>query len=128
MAELQLGNIKPAGNDLVVVDSKYVKGGYVVVADADERDNLNGTSHEGLNIVDGSLCYCVKEATFYQYDGSEKRWYVAVVNKATEAAEAAEADHADKADKATKADQLKIGTKYYTVNVSSTDVLVFEEV
>jgi hypothetical protein len=69
MAELRLGNIKPAGDDNVVVDGKYVKGGYVVVSSVTERDALKGPN--GKNIVKGSLCYCTADATFYQYDGSK---------------------------------------------------------
>lgn len=122
MAELQLGNIKPAGADNVVVDGKYVKGGYFTVANIEERDALTATKEE-KNIVDGSLCYCQEDSVFYKY--ASGNWSIAEFDKAIYARTA---DHADKADKATKADQLKIGTKYYTVNVSSTDVLVFEEV
>lgn len=67
-AELKLGNIKPVGADNVVVESKYVKGGYVVVTTLTERDALKGTS--GENIVNGSLCYCQADSKFYQYNGT----------------------------------------------------------
>ena len=67
MADLKLGNIKPVGADNVVVESKYVKGSYVVVANTDERDSLKGEA--GENIVVGSLCYCQADSTFYQYNG-----------------------------------------------------------
>ena len=81
MAELQLGNIKPAGDDKVVVDSKYVKGGYVVVqsqnelfpqTDDDKEASLKGIA--GKNIIEGSLCYCQDTDKFYKYDGSN--WIV----------------------------------------------------
>ena len=68
MAELKLGNIKPVGADNIVVEGKYVKGGYVVVANITERDALKGNS--GENIIKGSLCYCQEDSKFYQYDGS----------------------------------------------------------
>ena len=68
MAELKLGNIKPVGADNVVVESKYVKGGYVVVATIDERNALKGTN--GENIVEGSLCYCQADDKFYIYTGT----------------------------------------------------------
>ena len=68
MAELRLGNIKPAGADSVVVDCKYVKGGFVVVSNIEERDALKGSN--GENIVNGSLCYCTADSKFYQYNGS----------------------------------------------------------
>lgn len=68
MADLKLGNIKPVGADNIVVEGKYVKGGYVVVANTTERDALKGSS--GENIVTGSLCYCTETSTFYQYDGT----------------------------------------------------------
>lgn len=67
MAELQLGNIKPAGADNVVVDSRYVKGGYVTVKTTAERDGLKGDN--GQNIIKGSLCYVSDENMFYRYDG-----------------------------------------------------------
>ena len=66
--ELTLGNIKPVGADNVVVEAKYVKGGFVVVSSTDERNGLKGDS--GENIVTGSLCYCTADSTFYQYNGS----------------------------------------------------------
>ena len=68
MAELKLGNIKPVGADNVVVEGKYVKGGYVVVETLTERDALKGAS--GENIIKGSLCYCQEDSKFYQYDGT----------------------------------------------------------
>ena len=71
MAELKLGNIKPVGEDNVVVEGKYVKGGYVVVADTTERDALKGNN--GENIIEGSLCYCRADKKFYQYD-TAKGW------------------------------------------------------
>lgn len=66
---LRLGNIKPAGDDNVVVDSKYVKGTFVVVADLQERNNLKGDN--GKNIIKGSLCYVQSQSKFYQYDGTD---------------------------------------------------------
>ena len=69
MAEiLKLKNILPAGADNVVVDSKYVKGGYIAVATIDERDSLKGEN--GQNIIAGSLCYCQEDSKFYQYNGT----------------------------------------------------------
>lgn len=68
MAELKLGNIKPVGEDNVVVEGKYVKGGYVVVADIAERNALKGNN--GENIIEGSLCYCQADKKFYQYDST----------------------------------------------------------
>lgn len=68
MAELKLGNIKPVGANNVVVEGKYVKGGYVVVATIAERNALKGEN--GENIVKGSLCYCQEDSKFYQYNGS----------------------------------------------------------
>ena len=70
MAELQLGNIKPAGAENVVVDSKYVKGSYVVVSTIIERDSLKGAN--GKNVIEGSLCYVSDEKKFYQY--IENNW------------------------------------------------------
>lgn len=67
MAELQLGNIKPAGADNVVVDSRYVKGGYVTVKTEDERKGLKGDN--GENIIKGSLCYVSDTNKFYRYNG-----------------------------------------------------------
>ncbi len=75
MAELKLGNIKPVGADNVVVDGKYVKGGYVVVSDTAERNALKGAS--GENIVNGSLCYCTGDSKFYQYNGTD--WVEAIL-------------------------------------------------
>lgn len=75
MADLKLGNIKPVGADNIVVEGKYVKGGYVVVTDIEERNTLKGTS--GENIIEGSLCYCQADKKFYQYNGTdweEKRY------------------------------------------------------
>ena len=75
MADLKLGNIKPVGADNIVVEGKYVKGGYVVVANIEERNALKGTS--GENIIEGSLCYCQADKKFYQYNGTdweEKRY------------------------------------------------------
>lgn len=69
MADLKLGNIKPVGADNVVVDGKYVKGGFVVVSSTTERDALKGSS--GENIVNGSLCYCTGDSKFYQYNGTQ---------------------------------------------------------
>lgn len=66
MAELRLGNIKPAGDDNVVVDSRYVKGGYVVVETVSERNSLKGN---GQNIIKGSLCYVSETNKFYRYNG-----------------------------------------------------------
>ena len=76
MADLKLGNIKPVGADNIVVEGKYVKGGYVVVADIEERNALKGTS--GENIIEGSLCYCQADKKFYQYNGTawEEKKYV----------------------------------------------------
>jgi len=68
MSELKLGNIKPVGADNVVVESKYVKGGYVVVTSTTERDALKGAN--GENIINGSLCYCTADSKFYQYNGT----------------------------------------------------------
>lgn len=68
MAELKLGNIKPVGADNVVVESKYVKGGFIVVSSTTERDALKGNS--GENIIEGSLCYCTADSKFYQYNGA----------------------------------------------------------
>ena len=82
MAEvLKLSKIKPVGADNIVVEGKYVKGGYVVVADIDERNALKGDN--GENIVDGSLCYCQADDKFYQYNGSswtEKEFGAAIKN------------------------------------------------
>lgn len=69
MAELRLGNIKPAGDDNVVVDSRYVKGGYVTVKTIAERNGLNGDN--GQNIIKGSLCYVSDENMFYRYTGTD---------------------------------------------------------
>jgi hypothetical protein len=74
MADLQLGNIKPAGGDNVVVDSKYVKGGYVTVANISERNAL--VNADTKNIIKGSLCYCQTENKFYQFNGTE--WVAAL--------------------------------------------------
>ena len=79
--ELQLGNIKPAGADNVVVDGKYVKGGFVVVSNIEERNALKGSN--GKNIVNGSLCYCTADSKFYQYNGSswqEKEFGVEIID------------------------------------------------
>jgi hypothetical protein len=75
MAELQLGNIKPAGADNIVVDSKYVKGSYFVCDTYANLTKLNTGDNSGNQaIVKGSLCYCTgnanEEAKFYQYDGT----------------------------------------------------------
>lgn len=74
MADLLLGNIKPAGDDKVVVDSKYVKGGYVVAAtlaelfpENDNEINASLKGADGKNIVEGSLCYCQENKKFYIY-------------------------------------------------------------
>lgn len=72
--ELKLGTIKPVNANQVVVESKYVKGGYVVVASTTERDALKA-------IVDGSLCYCQADDKFYQYDGSS--WKEAAFSSAS---------------------------------------------
>lgn len=77
MAELRLGNIKPVGADNIVVEGKYVKGGYSVVATKNElfadptiknSPNIKGTN--GENIVEGSLCYCQEDSKLYQYNGT----------------------------------------------------------
>ena len=82
MADLKLGNIKPVGADNVVVESKYVKGSYVVVANITERDSLKGEA--GENIVVGSLCYCQADSTFYQYNGTDWVESLSFVGYATE--------------------------------------------
>lgn len=82
MADLKLGNIKPVGADNVVVESKYVKGSYVVVANIAERDSLKGEA--GENIVVGSLCYCQADSTFYQYNGTDWVESLSFVGYATE--------------------------------------------
>lgn len=74
MAELRLGGILPNGADNVVVEGKYVKGGYVAVTTTTERDALKGAN--GENIIAGSLCYVTGTADnpinkFYQYNGEE---------------------------------------------------------
>lgn len=74
MADLRLGNIKPVGADNVVVEGKYVKGGYVVATTIEERDSLKGST--GENIIKGSLCYVTGTEEnpvnkFYQYNGTE---------------------------------------------------------
>ncbi len=77
MAELQLGNIKPAGADNVVVDSRYVRGGYLVasklvelfpVTAAEIDASIKGAN--GKNIIKGSLCHCQEDSKFYQYNGT----------------------------------------------------------
>jgi hypothetical protein len=77
MAELKLGNIKPVGADNIVVEGKYVKGGYVVAAFLKElfpetedeiKTSLKGAN--GENVIEGSLCYCQEDSKFYQYDGT----------------------------------------------------------
>lgn len=95
MADLKLGNIKPVGADNVVVDGKYVKGGFVVVASTTERDTLKGTS--GENIINGSLCYCTGDSKFYQYNGT--KWVEKEFGTATEAT-SSEAGLMSAADKA----------------------------
>lgn len=50
MAELSLGWIQPAGADNVVVESKYVKGGYTVVTNIVELNGLKGS--DGENIIE----------------------------------------------------------------------------
>lgn len=67
---LKLGSIQPIGANNVVVEAKYVKGGYVAVNTIAERDALKGNN--GENIVEGSLCYVAgttnnSEQGFYQY-------------------------------------------------------------
>lgn len=52
------------------LDAKNVKGTYVAVATLDERNNLPEAT-----LTAGSLCYCVENSTFYQFDGTE--WQVA---------------------------------------------------
>ena len=74
MADLKLGSIKPVGADNVVVEGKYVKGGYVTVTTLAERDTLKGTN--GENIIKGSLCYVTGTESapvnkFYQYNGTD---------------------------------------------------------
>lgn len=48
--------------DQYLLDAKNVKGGYVVVGDTTERDGLPTAT-----IVEGSLCYCQADDTFYIY-------------------------------------------------------------
>ena len=79
MADLRLGSIKPVGADNVVVEGKYVKGGYVVVATTTDRDNLKGAN--GENIIKGSLCYCQADNKFYKYNGSA--WVEATASSST---------------------------------------------
>jgi hypothetical protein len=82
MAELRLGNIKPVGADNIVVEGKYVKGGYLVVATKNElfadpniENSPNIKGKNGENIVEGSLCYCQEDSKFYQYT-KENTWAV----------------------------------------------------
>jgi hypothetical protein len=77
MAELRLGNIKPVGADNIVVEGKYVKGGYLVVATKNElfadptiENSPNIKGKNGENIVEGSLCYCQEDSKLYQYNGT----------------------------------------------------------
>ena len=77
MADLKLGNIKPVGADNVVVESKYIKGSYVVVSSREEMNSLVTDGKEV--IIEGSLCYCSAndEKKFYQYlnnDWKEVDW------------------------------------------------------
>jgi len=68
MADLKLGFIKPVGADQVVVEGKYVKGGYLVVATTAEMNALITEGQE--SIVVGSLCYCQATDKFYSYTAS----------------------------------------------------------
>lgn len=63
--ELRLGDILPATATDVVVDGRYVKGGYFVI---DTLDELNAVvTADTKNIVPGSLAYVTNETKFYQY-------------------------------------------------------------
>ena len=52
--------------DQYLIDAKNVKGTYVVVATATERDSLPAATR-----MNGSLCYCQEDSKFYQYDGKD---------------------------------------------------------
>lgn len=50
-----------------LVESKYIKGGYLVV---DTYANLTDSEFFPANsIIEGSLCFCKEKSKFYQYNG-----------------------------------------------------------
>ena len=51
--------------DQYLLDAKNVKGGFIVVDTTALRDALPTAT-----TVKGSLCYCVADSKFYQYNGS----------------------------------------------------------
>lgn len=61
--------IEPGNDDGMLLDSKAVKGTYVVVNTIDEL-NLLKVNHSG-SIVNGSLCYVVNESKTYRYNGTQ---------------------------------------------------------
>ena len=61
--------IEPGNDDGMLLDSKAVKGTYVVVNTIDEL-NLLKVNHSG-SIVNGSLCYVVSEGKTYRYNGTQ---------------------------------------------------------
>jgi len=67
--QLKLADILPAKADNIVVQGKYIKGGYLVVASTTEMNNLLSSGQQA--IVNGSLCYNQGDSKFYQYNGSQ---------------------------------------------------------
>lgn len=64
MAFIVNTNIENHGNGYLI-DSKNVKGSYIVTASITERDKLPAAT-----IIKGSLCFCQEDSKFYQYNGS----------------------------------------------------------
>ena len=54
-----------------LMDAEFIKGGYLTVNTIEERNALPIVTEETDGIViHGSLCYCVEDSTFYQYNGN----------------------------------------------------------
>lgn len=66
--------LEPMYDDLYLTNAKYIQGGYFVVEKYADLSGLTVVDSEYPTvgtIVKGSLCYCQKEETFYQYNGSD---------------------------------------------------------
>ena len=61
-----------------LTDAIFIKGGYFVVSTSKERDSLS-VANETVDgtIIEGSLCFCQEDSTFYQFkDGSWREFTV----------------------------------------------------
>ena len=70
------GHITPWSVDGWVVESKFIQGGYIVVADINERNKLDDKSiyEERSALVHGTPVYVSSEKKTYRWDAFRETW------------------------------------------------------